>query len=113
MRHTKMIEPRAAIETYRIYDEGIPFPVADRDSIKGGVRIFGKLAAGGPYCPVRMRPLKELENSVLGWNHLHSIDADFKNDVPHQSQRIAIPCRVVSQCWRDGARSVGRLIRIE
>src|SRR5436853_7842581 len=113
MRHAKMIKPCAFVKANRIDDQCIAFPLADRNSIKSRIRIFGKLASVGPYRAVRMRPLKKLKDSVLGWNHLHSKEADFENDVTHQSKRIAISCRIVSQCRRDGAWSVCRPIRIE
>src|SRR5438093_1726143 len=113
VRITEMIEPRPFVKTGGVHYERISLPSADRVAHPPRLQIFRQLSAVGPDLTVYMMAVEHLQHPVLSLNDLEIPRTVLNHEQTWYSQRITVPLGIVSQCGRNGSRSVRWQVRLE
>jgi hypothetical protein len=108
--HAPLVRPEPWIQTRRLYDECVAFPIADGVSVKPRSGIFRHLSAVGPDFTPYAKPFKNLHGFVLKWNELKR---SAVNERTEQTGHVRISERIIPFCRKAGSRSLAGLVRIE
>src|SRR5262245_29439168 len=71
-----LIEPGSIIETTRLHDQCVAFPMSNGISIPFGIRVFRKLSPVHPDRAPQVVPFEELKDPVRSLDKLHVLPPD-------------------------------------
>src|SRR5260370_26178339 len=103
----KRIEPALVVQSDRVDDKSISFPLADGIAHPGGFQLFGMTPAIGPNLAPDALVLEEHKNAVRGLHDLEWLGPDENSRNPGRS---AVQNRIIT--IGSGFRAIARLRRV-
>src|SRR6266702_7533155 len=95
MRQSVPVHPKHFIETDRVHDQGIPFPVADGVPVVAGFQILRMSPSIHIDDPVRMRTSDIEDEDALEFGNVHNLYAVRCDKFPRSTRGLAARMRFI------------------